>query len=383
MTTTRTANDHWWSMLVLHRVLAGRHADHITDEALHVLSASDERITRLVRTLFAEGLTPARVEKSIDEIVKLREESGWSVARKRVAEAFTEFAGFESGFHRGLFGVVTPVQWGDTLAEAATVLALTTAFHGRTLRQWLRDTQRAETGRLTTMLRASLSNGLGASYVTATLGTTANHIRSVVRTGVAHVSEQSLASFVSVNKRLFGTELFVAVLDNRTTPVCQANDGRRFPAGEGPIPPLHFGCRSIRTPAIASEAVGERPAREATQAMLEREYAKRQGWEQPLRRADLPRGHKGTFDAFARQRIRELTGVLPAKVTFTGWLRGLPVQTQDDILGVTRGRLFRAGKLELTSFVDALGKRLTLVELAKSHRAAFLAAGLDVSGYTE
>jgi hypothetical protein len=38
----------------------------------------------------------------------------------------------------------------------------------------------------------------------------------------------------------------VAVLDSRTTKLCRRLDGRRYPVGKGPIPPLHPNCRSNR-----------------------------------------------------------------------------------------------------------------------------------------
>lgn len=46
--------------------------------------------------------------------------------------------------------------------------------------------------------------------------------------------------------KLFTLEQYVAVLDSRTTKLCRGLDGKRFPLGEGPIPPLHMNCRSNR-----------------------------------------------------------------------------------------------------------------------------------------
>jgi len=91
----------------------------------------------------------------------------------------------------------------------------------------------------------------------------------------------------------------------------------------------------------------------------------------------LPHGTKGAFDEFARRRVRQLIGQVPAKTTYLDFLRRQPAAIQDDILGRTRGRLFRTGRLDLKSFVDRTGAEIPLDQLAKMHAGAFRAAGLD------
>jgi hypothetical protein len=54
---------------------------------------------------------------------------------------------------------------------------------------------------------------------------------------------------------------------------------------------------------------------------------------------------------------------------------------QEDVLGVTKAKLFRDGKLPLDRFVDRNGNELTLKDLAKKHADAFVAAGLDPTKY--
>ena len=113
-----------------------------------------------------------------------------------------------------------------------------------------------------------------------------------------------------------------------------------------------------------------------------REYAKQADLDKvPTSRADLPRGHKGKFDAFARPRTRELIGRVPAKVDYETWLRRQSAAFQDDVLGKTKGRLFRRGDLPLDRFVDRLDAEKTLAELAKSDASAFELAGLDPSEF--
>ena len=97
----------------------------------------------------------------------------------------------------------------------------------------------------------------------------------------------------------------------------------------------------------------------------------------PAQRDALPRGTKGAFDAFARKRVRELTGRVPASTSYNEWLKRQTREFQEDTLGVTKAKLFREGGLSLDKFVTANGHELTLADLAKRHADAFRAAGLD------
>ena len=97
------------------------------------------------------------------------------------------------------------------------------------------------------------------------------------------------------------------------------------------------------------------------------------------RRVDLPHGHRGAFDQFSRGRIRELTGRVPAVTTYQEWLTRQSVEFQDDVLGRSRGLLFRRGGLTLSKFVDVRGKTITLQNLARREAAAFEKAGVVVN----
>ena len=128
---------------------------------------------------------------------------------------------------------------------------------------------------------------------------------------------------------------------------------------------------------LTPEVIGNRPIREFTKQGLVREYSRQNGLKVQGIRSKLPRGHKGRFDSFAQKRMRELTGRAPAKTTYQEFLGRQSAEFQDDVLGVTRGKLFRNGGLTLDKFVDQSGKLFTLDQLAASHSAAFKAAGVS------
>ena len=170
----------------------------------------------------------------------------------------------------------------------------------------------------------------------------------------------------------------MATLDSRTTHICMSLDGNKYEIGKGPIPPVHFQCRSMRVAILTPAAVGKRPIREFTKQGLVRDYSRQNGLKVQGNRANLPRGHKGPFDAFAQKRMRDLTGQAPAKTTYQEFLGRQTTEFQNDVLGAARGKLFRDGGLTLDKFVDHTGKLFTLDQLSVAHGAAFKAAGVTI-----
>ena len=162
---------------------------------------------------------------------------------------------------------------------------------------------------------------------------------------------------------------------------CRSLDGNTYPLGEGPMPPIHWNCRSLRVPRITPDAVGSRPAKAVTEAMLVREYARKNGLKRAKHQKDIPVGHRVDYERFARRRTRELTAIVPAKQTYGEWLARQSAEFQNDTLGISKARLFRKGGLTLDKFVNRRGDELTLAQLAQREAVAFRAAGLDPGDY--
>ncbi len=73
----------------------------------------------------------------------------------------------------------------------------------------------------------------------------ANHqIRTLVRTSVTQVSNVANLKTYMANQEVTDMYRFVATLDSRTSLTCAEKDGKLYPYGSGPTPPLHFNCRS-------------------------------------------------------------------------------------------------------------------------------------------
>lgn len=238
---------------------------------------------------------------------------------------------------------------------------------GALLRGWVEQLERRDRDRIMSEIRAGmlaqetpiqisrrlfgLRDVEGADGVKAV---TKRGVAAMAQTATAAIAAQTRQAVYDRNRDVITREQYVATLDQRTTMECASLDGNIYEAGKGPQPPIHINCRSLRVPYFDSLALANRPANAAT----ERELGNLRG------------------DA-RRAKVRELVGQVPASTTYQEWLGGLPARVQDEILGPTRGRLFRRGGITLDRFVDTGGRKFTIAELRdRLPPGAFERAGL-------
>ena len=183
--------------------------------------------------------------------------------------------------------------------------------------------------------------------------TTRRGAQTLVNTTVAAVQNGTYTALYEANKRVIKREQYVATLDSRTTPICQSLDGNVYDLGDGPVPPVHFNCRSVRVPVIDGRRLGNRPANAATERELK-------GLRGPARRRALDR----------------MVGRVPAETTYREWLGRQSASFQDEVLGATKGKLYRAGEFTIDNFVNDRGKTLTLRELYETKPGAFRRQGI-------
>lgn len=152
-------------------------------------------------------------------------------------------------------------------------------------------------------------------------GQPAHSVRALVRTAATHASNVVRAeSFKALGVTHWR---FVATLDTRTSIQCAANDGKVFPVGEGPMPPLHPNCRSTAVPMMG----------------------------------DGPEGTRASKD-----------GPVPADQDFNGWLMGRSVAEQNEVLGRRKAEAWRSGKLSLEQMLGRDLEPLSLAQLRQLDR---------------
>lgn len=161
-------------------------------------------------------------------------------------------------------------------------------------------------------------------------GRTKQQIGALIRTSVNHITSQARKSTYLENSDVIEKERFVATLDSHTTITCMSLDGNKYEVGQGPMPPVHWGCRSVRIPIV-----------------------------NPLYTVKIER-KRASQD-----------GPVSAKTTYAGWLRKQSKEFQDEVLGMERAKLFRSGKIALDKFTDDKGVVYTLDQLKALNPLAF------------
>lgn len=249
-------------------------------------------------------------------------------------------------------------------------------FEGRTLSEWVKNNKVVDVERITRNAKIGMVNGetaeqiarrvIGSSsldYKDGQLTKAVRDTEAVYLTVLNGIGNEVRSKLYAANKDIVKEETFVATLDARTTLVCASNDGKTFPVGEGPIPPLHFRCRSLRVVVFNAENLSTRAAVPTTEKLLLNEFAKANNLGSVGSRGDLPRGFKSKYNEFARERLRQLIGQVPATTNFEGWLRNQSKAFQDEYLGKQKAEMFRQGTVSLSQFVTRDGYELTIEQL--------------------
>lgn len=395
-------NEEFFFALVRHQIFLLRLSGSVRNAIVDVLNANEAELAAKIRsglTGSEKGLTPAmlRKVKRLQAIIKkLRTRTISQVTEKWVQELI-DLSIAEAASVDGMLKTVSPVLLDTVLPPVATLKALVDSqpFEGRVLKEWASKLAADDIARINAQIMAGVVQSesprdiarriIGTAALKGSDGVTQitrNNAFAITRTAVNSIGNAARREYFKANADLFEEELYVATLDARTTAVCRQYDGDRFPVGEGPIPPLHWNCRSLRTAIIDGEIIGKRPAKPVTERALVREFVRQNGLDGRItRRTQLPRGFKGRYDQFAQRRTRELVGQVDGKINYEQFLRKQSIEFQDEVLGPTKAILFRKGELTLDKFVNRAGDELTLSQLARLERDAFIKAGLDPEDY--
>ncbi|WP_404415521.1 minor capsid protein [Brevundimonas vesicularis] len=312
---------------VLHRIALNRYSTSLVRKVLAQLNRVDADLVARILRADNEGRDPRQLERMLEEIRALQAD-GWTVLRSRLNTDLDALAGAELDFAERLVRLGSTAASVDAIAtapSAAQVIAAVNSrpFQGRFLREWLSEAEEGAAKRVRETVRQGFIEGRSVTEIARLIrGTRALQYRdgileisrrgaeAMVRTAVTHVSAvASQETYAAMGDLVVGVE-WVSTLDSRTTVICAGRDGKVYPLDSGPRPPAHVNCRSTTIPRIRGLAPVERQ-------------------------------------------------------TYAEWLRMQPPEVQDDILGVAKAKLFRAGKLTLDRFTDRTGRVLTLDQLKK------------------
>ncbi len=338
-----TANEKIADGAIRHAVLLERLKGSVSRDILELLESGvladlmRQIEGDLPRILNGQNLTE-KLRRLRDLVAATNElvRGGFKGARTTLAEQLRGISRTESQWLLRLMRSATPINL-DFVTPSASVLeaaATRNPFLGGDLNSWFDGLTNGTQKRLQRSITLGVTEGESIREITnrvrdnRILGTVRRNVESVVRTSVTGTVNSARETTYAANQGTIKGVQYVATLDARTTLICADLDGKVFPVEEGPRPPQHVRCRSSTVPVLKS-------------------------WKElgiPL--ADAPPGTRASMN-----------GQVAANVTYGEWLKGQPASIQDEVLGQTRGRLFRDEGFKIGQFVDDRSRPITLAEL--------------------
>lgn len=352
------------------------HSDHIFDNSLMIQimlerlksgSANTQKLVIAIREAVAKALAvysgsvssiskvkqvSARLKKELKPVLTIYSDQLLDdVIQTAVIMADAEFMGFQSLFN----GINQPDK--DKIIKEVQSIPISLAswngalFLSKFIGSWVNSSiQQVENQVILNMSAngdvSSLQSSINGTSIeplivaAAVVGRIARNYQVIAKTAMQHAHSVAASDFYQDNPDLIKYEEFSAILDNKTSAVCRALSGNRYPLGEGPKPPLHPNCRSRLLP------------------VLDEKYAQLMAIK-PIGRSEW------------------------GEETYYEWLSRQSSKRQDIILGKARGKLFRDGGLTPKQFaqlqLDRNFKPMTLSELKRVIPDAFDNANIDIS----
>lgn len=348
--------------VVRHQIELQRYSNGVVRRIIAVLNWADADISAALLALLErapEALTVEYLDQMLSS-VRLLNADAYARLQLELDAGVRDLAGFESRWTQATYTntLVVDTAFAAVTPETAYTAALSRPFQGRLLREWGQSLEAGRMQRIRDAVRMGYVEGKTTAQIVREIrGTRAKgfqdgiieidrrHAEAVARTALSHMAATTRDRFFEANDDILGDEVWVSTLDGRTSQDCRIRDGKRYtrgthrpvghsvPWGSGPGR-LHWQCRST---AIA-----------------------------------LLKGQKEPFGTRASK-----DGQVDANEGYGAWLKRQPASVQDDILGPSRGALFRRGGLQIEQFSNDKGKTLTLAELEDRHAAAFRLAGVE------
>lgn len=165
----------------------------------------------------------------------------------------------------------------------------------------------------------SLRGTRSAGFTDGLFNTARHHLETTIRTALSHAVSYTVAAFRALNPTIIRAVVWLSVLDTHTSTWCIARAGKRYTADEAHRPighaydwgagpgRYHYNCRSTSAPLVAGE--------------------------------------------------------VPNANSFADWLSRQSAARQDEVLGPTRGGMYRRGQVSVEGFLNNRGRLLTLEQL--------------------
>lgn len=367
-----SVNDLILSEAIRHMEALQRYDNGVVARIIALLNRSDRRLmaelAARLENMDAGSFTMQRLESLLTSIWSLNSEAYAQIGRE-LTEELKQFVPYEVSYQEQMLKTHVPVgvHVAAVSAEQVYAAALSRPFQGVLLRDvWkdldaskMRSVRRAIAqgfveGKTTDQIIREIRGTRASGYADGLIQKDRRDVEAVVRTALGHTAGVAQDNVMEANADLIKAAMWSSTLDLRTSPMCRIRDrllytpdthkpvGHKVPWLGGPGR-LHWRCRSGQVPVLKSyKELG----------------------------IDLP-----DVEVSGRTRA-SMDGQVPKETSYADWLQSQSFARQMDVLGETRARLMRDGKLGLDAMYDSKGRYLTLDDLRQRDAEAFKRAGL-------
>ena len=354
----QTVNEKLAAEAVRRRIMLLRYGNKEAQDLIAILRTFNPSITAAmlegVEGLNATNMTPARL-RALSKLVLAQTNAAYSNILTTLNGDMEAFGAAEAAYNRNLLTSTIPKA---VLAYLKTDIKATSwqqilstlssrAVMGRTIDQWFNV-------KLPTDLANSLVNGLHNAILQGTpsvqavaqirkssiWGNQERDLATVTHTAINFIAADARELTRKANADLIKERQWLSTLDNKTSTICIVRDGLRYtastpvkpigheiPYGAGPGK-IHFRCRSTETWVVKS-----------------------------YRELGIP------VDELDEGTRASMNGEVPSSMNYLQWLQEkASPRVQEEVLGVTRADMLRAGKYKAQDFYDD-GKLIPLSRL--------------------
>lgn len=334
--------------LIAHQINTIKHGAELGQSVIPYLNEMKAIIRKKVAGFDAEKRTAKRLETMLKTLANsLNKPAGKWLAE--LEKALKEFAKYEITYQAETIGGWVGVNMTEpTIGQvwsAAQFQPLALGTSPIDFNKMMDDWGVDEVNRLVMGCKQGFVEGLSTRQIIKNVvgdgglaDISLRNAKSIANTALMHVAtEARFATYQENEDVVIGYE-WVSTLDGRTSDICRSRDGQvyLFTDKVQPKPPAHYNCRSSTAPKLSPE-----------------------------------------FDIFDEGATRASKGAdggkqVSADLSYYSWLKQQPAAYQDEILGKTKGLIFRNAGLDAEKFrkitVDDLGRPLTLKEMAEADK---------------
>lgn len=355
-----TVNESLRDEAIAHSVWISRYATGVANRMVKLLNEIDAdlsaRLLDALDKLPPDSFTVTRLESLLGSVRELNQQAVASM-HTGLQDELLALAKNEASYQMSLFDSLLPspvlsrYPMQGITADMVYAAAMAQPFQGRLLSEWASNLEADRLARIMNSIRRGYLAGdtveaiarnvrghANKDYRDGALQMSRANAASIAKTAVNHLAATARNSFTSANSDIVKGKQWLSTLDNKTSHDCIIRDmlrytlenkpiGHKVPYLQGPGK-IHFCCRSTETLILKS-------------------------WrELGIDIDEMDEGTRASMD-----------GQVPAKTTYLEWLRSQSPPRQDQILGPERGRMFRAGEIDLGEMFTDKGEWITLEQL--------------------